>query len=254
MLKKFHQGNQGSESMVRCAWEVMYWPGMQAAILQESANSSLCASYYGSALPKEPMLSHEIPQGPWKFVSQDLFKERGHRYAVPVDHYSDWFEVDLLNEDITADSVISVTKAHFARYGVPDKFLTHNGPQYISHEFLNFANTYDFTLLTRSPYYARATGKAESAVKEAKKMLKKSDLLAGLLDHRTTPPQGMTYSPAQRFLCRRTKSTLPMSDSLLDQFVPPVAVLRDEHLGRRAKAKSYNDKTANSDLAPLSPG
>ena len=45
-----------------------------------------------------------------------------------------------------------------------------------------------------------------------------------------------------------------MSDSLLDQSAPPVAVVRDEHLGRRAKAKSYYDKTANCDLAPLSPG
>ena len=191
MLKKLHQGHQGGESMVRRAREVMYWPGMQAAILQESANCLLCASH-GSALPKELMLSHEIPQGPWKFVSQDLFdlfKERGRWYAVTVDHYSDWFEVDLLNEDIAAASVISVTKAQFARYGVPDKFLTDNGPQYVSQEVLNFAKAYDFMLLTRSPYYARATGKAESAVKDAKKMLKKSDLLTGLsrTQKRSTP-------------------------------------------------------------------
>ncbi|KAL9967068.1 hypothetical protein ACROYT_G025231 [Oculina patagonica] len=135
------------------------------------------------------MLSHEIPHGPWKFISQDLFKHGGRWYAVTVDHYSDWFEVDLLNEDITASHVISVTKAHFARYGVPQKFLSDNGPQYTSQEFENFAKVYDFQLITRSPYYARATGKAESAVKEAKKMLKKSDLLTGLLDHRNTPPQ-----------------------------------------------------------------
>ena len=253
MLKKLHQSHQGGESMVRRAREVMYWPGMQAAILQESANCSLCASY-NSALPKKPMLSHEIPQGPWKFISQDLFKHGGRWYAVTVDHYSDWFEVDLLNNDITAANVISVTKAHFARYGVPDKFLSDNGPQYISQEFLSFAKAYDFKLITRSPYYARATGKAESAVKEAKKMLKKSNLLTGLLDHRNTPPQGMTYSPAQRFLCRRTKSVLPMSESLLSQSVPPVAAVRDEHLGRRAKAKAHYDKTANRDLSPLSPG
>ena len=110
MLKILHQGHQGGESMIRRAREVMYWPGIQAAILQESAKCSLCASY-GSALPKEPMLSHEIPQGPWKFISQDLFKQSGRWYCVTVDHYSDWFEVDLLNEDITAANVISVTKA-----------------------------------------------------------------------------------------------------------------------------------------------
>ena len=119
----------------------MYYPGMQAAILQESAKCSLCASY-GSALPKEPMLSHEIPQGPWKFISQDLFNRGGRWYSVTVDHYSDWFEVDLLNDDITAANVISVTKAHFARYGIPDTFLLDNEPQYTFQEFSNFAKTY----------------------------------------------------------------------------------------------------------------
>ena len=112
MLKKLHHGHQGGESMIRGAREVMCWPGKQAAILQESVKCSLCASY-GSKLPKEPMLSHEIPQGLWKFISQDLFKHGGRWYSVTVDHYSDWFEVDLLNEDITAANVISVTKAHF---------------------------------------------------------------------------------------------------------------------------------------------
>ena len=113
-----------------------------------------------------------------------------------------------MNEDITAANVISVTKAHFAHYGIPDTFLSDNGPQYTSQELSNFAKTYGFKLTTRSPYYARATGKAEAAFKEAKKMLKKSDLLTDLLDHRNTPPQGMTYSPAQRSLCRRTKANI----------------------------------------------
>ena len=37
--------------------------------------------------------------------------------------------IDLLNEEITAANVISVTKAHFAGYGLPDTFLPDNGPQ-----------------------------------------------------------------------------------------------------------------------------
>ena len=45
-----------------------------------------------------------------------------------------------------------------------------------------------------------------------------------------------------------------MSATLLGQSVPPVAGVRDEHLGRRAKAKTFYDKTANGDLASLSPG
>ena len=88
MLKKLHQGHQGGERMIRRAREVMYWPGIQAAILQESANCSLCASY-GSALPREPMLSHKIPQGLWKLIAQDFFKQGGRWYSVTVGHYSD---------------------------------------------------------------------------------------------------------------------------------------------------------------------
>ena len=44
--------NSTTVTRARRAREVMYWPGMQAAILQQSAKCSLCASY-GSALPKE---------------------------------------------------------------------------------------------------------------------------------------------------------------------------------------------------------
>ena len=73
-----------------------------------------------------------------------------------------------MKEDITAATVISVKKAHFARYGIPDIFLSDNVPQYTSQEFSNFVKTYGFKLITRSPYYGRATGKAETAVKEAK--------------------------------------------------------------------------------------
>ena len=49
------------------------------------------------------------------------------------------------------------------------------------------------------------------------------------------------------------KVSLPVSESLLRQSVPPVTVVREEHLDRRAKAKSYYDKTASKELAPLVP-
>ena len=110
---------------------------MVAAIIQEKAKCSLFVRYR-SALPKKPMLSHEIPQGPWQFISQDLFKKGGRWYSVTVDYYSDWCEADLLTEDVAAANVISVTKAHFARYGIPDTFLSDNGPQFTSQEFSNF--------------------------------------------------------------------------------------------------------------------
>ena len=61
----------------------------------------------------------------------------------------------------------------------------------------------------------------------------KSELRNGLQEHTNTPPQGMTYSLEQRFLCRRM-SILPVSEPLLRQSVPPVEVVCEELLDRRA--------------------
>ena len=55
-------------------------------------------------------------------------------------------------------------------------------------------------------------------------------------------------------LKKKKKKNLPISDSSLSQSVPPAAVVRDEHLGRRAKAKAHYEKTASRDLSSLAPG
>ena len=137
---------------------------MQAVILQKSAKCSLCASY-GSALPRKPILSHEIPQGPWKFISQDLFKQGGHWYSVTVCYCNKGTLCLLL----------------YTRY----VFVRQWTSIYLSGIF-NFCKTCGFKLITRLLYYAGAT--AEAGIKKAKKMLKKSGGITGLLHHRNTPP------------------------------------------------------------------
>lgn len=132
-MRKRHQGHQGGKRMVHCTRELIYWQGMQTAILQENANCSACASY-SLSLPKEEMLFHDISHGAWKFISQELFKQGQWWYAVTVDHISGWFEVDLLKEEITVAHVIQLQiKEHFTCYDVPDKFLHRQwAPIYLS--------------------------------------------------------------------------------------------------------------------------
>ncbi len=64
-------------------------------------------------------------------------------------------------------------------------------------------------------------GKAESAVKTAKRLMEKAldakrDPYLALLEHRNTPSDGMSTSPAQRLLGRRTRTTIPTSRQLLE--------------------------------------
>ena len=135
-----------------------------------------------------------------------------------------------------------------SRCGLPDIFLSYNGPSQkmdTSQKFFNFAKTYVSSWLPGRRIMLKLLVKLKLPLRRPRRCLKKSNLLTVLLDHRNTPPQGTTYFPVQRFLCRRTKSNLQISESMLNQSVPPVTVVRDEHLVRRAKAKAHYDKTAS---------
>ena len=79
-----------------------------------------------------------------------------------------------------------------ARHGIPERAVSDNGPQYSSEEFCNFARQYELEHVTSSPGYPESNGKAESAIKQAKRIMEnaittKADPYLVLLEHRNTP-------------------------------------------------------------------
>uniref|UniRef100_A0A9J8B237 Gypsy retrotransposon integrase-like protein 1 n=1 Tax=Cyprinus carpio carpio TaxID=630221 RepID=A0A9J8B237_CYPCA len=98
--------------------------------------------------------------------------------------------------------------------GIPDIVISDNGPQFSSQEFQKFSDHWAFLHKTSSPGYPQSNGKAESAVKTAKRLMRKAqmsrqDPYLAILDHRNTPTHGLSTSPAQRLLSRHTKTLLP---------------------------------------------
>lgn len=132
-----------------------------------------CVQYL-SDRPREPIKSHTIPIRPWSKISANLFHLDGNNYLVMVDYCSYRTELDSLRGNTSANSVIRAVKQHFARHEIPDELITDNGPQFKSDESLRFAREYGFTMVISSPYYSRGNWEAESAVKIAKHILKKS--------------------------------------------------------------------------------
>ena len=118
-------------------------------------------------------MSHEVTTRPWQKVGSDLFTLNERNYLITVDYYSNYWEIDRL-DDTTAKTIINKTKAHFARHGIPDIYVSNNGPQYTSEEFQNFSNTWEFEHCTSAPGNSKANGMAESAVKTAKNLLRKA--------------------------------------------------------------------------------
>ena len=170
---------------------------------------------------------------------------------MTVDYNSSFFEIDRLHSK-TAAAIIPKLKQQFARHGIPD-IVSDNGPRYNSHEFKEFA---DFDHITSSPGYAPSNGKAESVVKIAKKLMikaKEAETVPylALLDYRNTPTKGMSSSPAQRLLGRRTKTTLPTAKELL---MPTTITNTLKKLGeKRMRQATYYNCNAK-DLPSLKKG
>ena len=153
--------------------------------------------------------------------------------------------------DTKAKTVILELKNHFARCGYPNKVVSDNGRQFSCNKFATFARTWQFEHCTISPGNNKANGKVESAVKTAKRLLRKAltastDPYLAILDYRNTPTQGVGSSPAQRLMSRRTKTLLPTMNQLLQPQAGKPADDRARLIERQHKQKWYHDRTARS--------
>ncbi|KAJ8393363.1 hypothetical protein AAFF_G00060850 [Aldrovandia affinis] len=227
--------------------------GQKTEIKDFVSTCSTC-NVYAHNQQKETMLSHDLPTRPWQILSMDMFTHRQKDYLLIVDHYSDFWEIELL-PDMSAETVIKRCKAQFARHGQPERVITDNGPQFTS-QFTRFASEWEFEHVTSSPRHPKANGKAESAVKIAKNLLRKAahdgdDPWKAILHWRNTPTENMGSSPAQRLMSRRLKTSIPATNKLLE---PVVVVGVTEKLRHRKQlAKSFYDRSAR-DLPELEVG
>lgn len=248
MLTHIHAGHLGIEKCNQRARDVLFWPGMGKQIEALIGSCTICLERRCS-LPKEPMISHPIPERPWQVVATDLFTWNNSDYIVTVDYYSRYLEVEKINS-LTSTTVIKKLKATFARHGIPQTVVSDNGPCYSSQEFRAFAHAWDFEHITSSPLYPQSNGLAEKAVQIAKALMDKAraqntDPYLSLLEYRNTPVDGMK-SPAQLLMSRRLRSILPTTDKQLqpDTACRSIICSRRELCQRRQK--QYYDKTART--------
>ena len=111
---------------------------------------------------------------------------------------------------------------------------------------------WQFEHRTSCPRYPQSNGRAENAEKTCKNLMKKAkadgqDPLLALLDWRNTPTDGISTSPAQGLMGRRTRTLLPTHEKLL---------LHSSHSDtatRLAGRKLRQVRQYNKKLQPLEP-
>ena len=107
------------------------------------------------------------------------------------------FLSDFLTDTLSR-TVIEKLSVQFARHGIPDIFMSDNGPQFINDTFKCFMKKWNIRHVTSSPRYPQSNGKVENAVETCKMLMKmaeksRSDICLVLLDYRNTPqkPQAL---------------------------------------------------------------
>jgi len=195
MKQKIHSSHMGAESCLRRARECIFWPGINTEVKEMILECETCRKYEKSQ-PHQPLIPLEISSRPWERVRVDLFTFDNK------DYFRNYWEIDKLKNTLASTAILKL-KSHFARYGCPDQ-----------------VETWDFEHTPSSPGNSKANGKAESAVKTAKSLLRKlldsgKDPYMAILDYRNTPMQSMDSSPVQRLMNQRTRTLLPTSRTLL---------------------------------------
>ena len=73
-----------------------------------------------------------------------------------------------------SSQIITHSKFHFSRYGIPNLLITDNEPQFSSDKFRQFSKDYNMEHHTSSPLYPQSNGMAERSVQTVKTLLKKA--------------------------------------------------------------------------------
>ena len=116
-----------TESCLRHTRECVFWPKMNADIKEMIAVCKTCRNFEASQ-PKEPLMPVETHSRPREKIGVDLFSFDNKDFLITVDYFSNYWEIDKLNNTL-ASTVVRKLKSHFARYGCPDQVISDNGPQ-----------------------------------------------------------------------------------------------------------------------------
>ncbi|XP_054259470.1 uncharacterized protein K02A2.6-like [Macrosteles quadrilineatus] len=226
-----------------------------AGDVQRTVETCWPCQKYAPAQKSKPLQPHNTPTRAWQRVGIDFFQLGSDHFLIMTDYFSSFFELKKVNS-LKTEGLIQFCKEQFARYGIPDVVVSDNGTQLVSQDFKLFAQTWMFKIVVSSPHNHQSNGKAESAVKIAKRMLKKvkeskEDYQAALLEWRNTPLADLGASPVQLLMSRSTKTRLPVTEMKLN---PKIHIgVTDKLKEKQEKYKKHYDKGTHA-LDPLKVG
>ena len=225
VLECLHSAHQGTVGMKARARSSVYWPGISNAITNRRAQCKTCNTIAPSQ-PHEPLQLSPEPAYPFELTVADYFMLKGVTYLVYADLYSGWVTIARCREhEANAKNLKRELRTLFCMYGAPTELATDGGQPFPSHDIQQFLCNWGVKWRQSSAYYTQSNGRAELAVKTAKRILQNNTSTTGdlntdnvaraLLQYRNTPIQQLNVSPAELLYGRTLRDHLTsMPDAL----------------------------------------
>ena len=257
ILDSLHSAHQGVAGMKSRARASVYWPRINSAIENKRASCRTCNQITPSQ-PAEPAIQSPQPEYPFDQVAADYFNLAGRMYLVYADRYSGWVSVIQTPPGTTgATSLKKHLRTLFSIFGAPRELSADGGPPFPSYDIQCFLRTWGVHYRQSSAHYPQSNGRAELAVKVAKRILLDNvgnggeiytdKVTRALLQHRNTPIPEIGLSPAQILYGRTLRDCLPTVEESLK--IRPewrlVAEERERALSKKhiLNAERFNEHT-----------
>ena len=192
VLEILHLGHFGMQKMKQLARTAVYWPGIDAKIMEICRTCLSCAEQQNKPA-KAPIYPWMLPEKPWSHLHLDhAVNFMGSNWLVVVDAYSKYPCIHSTTS-ISTQATISLLEEDFAHFGYPHAIVTDNVTAFTSAEFKDWCRSRGITHLTGAPYHPATNGAAERLVQTFKNALKKSRLpprkavVEFLMQYRRTP-------------------------------------------------------------------
>ena len=258
-----HAGHQGLDSMIQRARQTVYWPGMEGDIEQRRAQCTSCDEHAPS-LPPETLVLTPPAEYPFQQVVADMFQVEGNIYLAYADRLTGWLEVAHFPNGATSNKISSHLRAYFARWGAPEQISTDGGTNLVSEEMEAFFKRWGVKVRLSSAHYPQSNGRAEAAVKSAKRLLREntsrggtleSDKLAlAMLQYLNTPLREINKSPSQLATGRQLRDGVPTARRhlLVDRYWRRTIRKRELQIAKSQKATLAKETTRK--LPPIKIG
>ena len=209
VLRTLHAAHQGVSAMERRARATVFWPGMTQDIHNIRDSCAHCNRNAPSQAATPPLPSHP-PTTPFEKIFADYFDYAGRHFLIVGDRLSGWSDVFGTPAGTTvtgANALVRLLRSYFATFGVPEEISSDGGPEFTAFVTQDFMRKWDIKHRVSSAYFPQSNGRAEVAVKAAKRLLMSNisptgdlnndSFLRALLQLRNTPDPDCDLSPAE---------------------------------------------------------